>query len=177
MPYETYKELVEKYGATTVNTSPLCRFKTQRNSAKQRGIAWEMTFAEWWAIWQESGKWDQRGRGYGYAMARIGDSGPYKIDNIEIITSAQNTADSYIVKPAAKRVEMGLATKRKNGTLSRNGGREKKRFVVMGNNKTNRFMLYDNSGKKPKYHSFYKSREAAQSAGERIFPGEAQNGR
>lgn len=77
---------------------PVRLYRRQQQSAKNRGIDWDMSFAEWWKIWQDSGKWEVRGRGKGYCMARMGDSGPYKADNVEIITVSQNFKDSYITK-------------------------------------------------------------------------------
>ena len=83
--------------------SPLAKWTQQMRSAISRGIEWKMPLADWWRIWQESGKWEQRGRGQGYCMARHGDSGPYSPDNVYICTIAQNFSDSYITKPAAAR--------------------------------------------------------------------------
>lgn len=69
--------------------APLRAFGTQRNSAKWRGIAWEISFAEWWAVWQRSGKWPSRGRGQ-FVMCRRGDVGPYAAWNVFIDTAANN---------------------------------------------------------------------------------------
>ncbi len=74
-------------------------YSRQRRNANRRGIAWEITFPQWLEIWIASGHFDERGRGKGYCMARFGDSGPYHPDNVEIITVAQNSSDSYIVTP------------------------------------------------------------------------------
>lgn len=74
-------------------------YQKQRQNAKDRGIPWEFNIASWWCFWQESGKWDDRGRGYGYCMARHGDDGPYSPENVYICTSAQNASDQYIWKP------------------------------------------------------------------------------
>jgi len=83
---------------------PITKFIMQRkNATRQRGICWELTFREWWDIWQESGHWKQRGRGKGYCMARLGDNGPYKKGNVEIITCGQNISDSYVSKPWKER--------------------------------------------------------------------------
>lgn len=69
-------------------------FFDQRVSARHRGIDWELTFKQWWKIWKDSGKWEQRGRGHGkYQMARFGDEGPYSVDNVRIITSDANLAE------------------------------------------------------------------------------------
>ncbi|MDN7490552.1 Trp family transcriptional regulator [Burkholderia sp. AU45274] len=72
-------------------------FSVQRSRAAYREIAWEMTFPEWWKIWSESGHWAERGRAHigVYVMARFGDSGPYKVGNVEIITHSQNVSDSW----------------------------------------------------------------------------------
>lgn len=74
--------------------SPLDRFKQQRNQARQRGIAWELSFEEWMSIWIDSGRWEQRGnRSGGFVMGRYGDVGPYSAANVEIIPHEQNIAD------------------------------------------------------------------------------------
>lgn len=84
---------------------PTRKFLRQRQNAKGRGIEFLLTFAEWWQIWQQSGHWDERGRGQGYVMARWADDGPYSADNVYICTSGQNFSDSYITKPASLRAE------------------------------------------------------------------------
>lgn len=71
----------------------------QKANAKIRGISWEITFAQWWDVWQKSGKWAERGRGQGYCMGRKGDAGPYAVGNVYICTVAQNASDSYVWKP------------------------------------------------------------------------------
>lgn len=79
--------------------SPGVSYMTQRRNAEVRGIGWELPLTEWWRIWQKSGKWEQRGRGKGYCMGRLGDSGPYSVDNVYICTIGQNFSDSYLVHP------------------------------------------------------------------------------
>lgn len=96
---EEYDAHVREYGSSTTARTPLRRFQMHRKNAHTRGIAWELTFKEWWALWRESGHWEQCGRGKGYCMARIGDSGPYAVGNVEIITIGQNFSDSYLVHP------------------------------------------------------------------------------
>lgn len=67
------------------------RFRTQKNNAKLRNIRWMLTFPQWLAIWEESGKWEERGTGrHGYCMARIGDTGAYRVGNVYITTCADN---------------------------------------------------------------------------------------
>lgn len=72
--------------------TPIVAFQRHRNLAKFRGIGFELTIWEWWTIWQESGRWDQRGRGHGYMMCRKGDVGPYAVGNVFIATGAHNVS-------------------------------------------------------------------------------------
>jgi len=69
-------------------------FHRHRGHAKQRGIAFLLTFSEWFAIWRESGKWAQRGYHKGqYVMARFGDKGPYAVGNVHICSCSENLAE------------------------------------------------------------------------------------
>lgn len=71
--------------------SPKGCYARHKDNAKRRGIAWEFTFATWWAKWERSEKWDKRGNKKGqYVMARISDSGPYATDNTHIVRSEAN---------------------------------------------------------------------------------------
>lgn len=86
MPMEMVRHL-QKIGATRAYTY-------QRRNADKRGIEWAITFREWWGIWEESGKWDSRGREKGgYVMGRHGDSGPYAIGNVSICTHSENALE------------------------------------------------------------------------------------
>lgn len=69
-------------------------YHNQKNAAKYRGIAWELTLVEWLVVWELSGHLSERGRGADkYVMARKGDEGPYALDNVYITTCAQNGRD------------------------------------------------------------------------------------
>ncbi len=75
-----YEQYTKDYQKT-----PKGRFVTQKASATRRGIPWELSFEDWWKIWEKSGKWEMRGNRAGqFCMARIGDEGCYSKDNIEI---------------------------------------------------------------------------------------------
>lgn len=75
-------------------SSPKGKFAEQRRFAIRRGVAWELTYAQWWGIWTLSGKWDQRGNRYGrYCMCRKGDEGAYAVGNVYIGTWSQNAVD------------------------------------------------------------------------------------
>ena len=106
-------------------STPLGKFMQQRRQAKQREVAWELTYEEWWAIWQESGKWEQRGRKAGcFAMCRKGDVGPYRAGNVFIGTHANNVRD-------ANRGTQRLLGRGRGWTL-RNAGARRYQVVVGG---------------------------------------------
>lgn len=78
-------------------STPQGKFYQQRIQAKQRGIRWELSFDEWWDIWQRSGKWQQRGCRVGqYVMARPSDAGPYSATNVVICTSTENRKQAHL---------------------------------------------------------------------------------
>jgi hypothetical protein len=63
----------------------------QRNRAKSRGVAWEITFEEWVEWWGTD--IDLRGRQrFELQMCRYDDVGPYKLGNIYKATQAENDA-------------------------------------------------------------------------------------
>jgi hypothetical protein len=76
------------------------KFRAQRKRAAERGIAWEMTLAEWWGVWRASGQWTARGRATGQSavMARRGDVGPYSVANVYVTTLAGNFIDSHVFR-------------------------------------------------------------------------------
>jgi len=83
---------------------PIRAYQQQRNTALDRNIPFHLTLWQWWTIWQESGHWEQRGRGRdGYCMARIGDSGAYEVGNVRIASNLENIAESYDTSPADER--------------------------------------------------------------------------
>lgn len=106
---QEFTDHVERWGNTGVRGSPMHRYMEQRrNAVCHRRIGWEFTFKTWWDLWQRSGKWEQRGRGEGYCMARNGDVGPYSPTNVYICTIGQNFSDSYNIdhprRPKARRL-------------------------------------------------------------------------
>ncbi|WP_313752430.1 sigma factor-like helix-turn-helix DNA-binding protein [Mixta calida] len=72
--------------------SPLQAFKIQRINARERGVEWKLSFWDWWCLWDESGHWNDRGRGgKGYCMCRNGDEGAYEVGNVYIGTVKHNS--------------------------------------------------------------------------------------
>lgn len=79
--------------------SYLNEYKVHKSNAAYRGIAFLLTYEEWFQIWQDSGHWFERGRGANkYVMARFGDIGPYAIGNVKIITGAENVSEGNLGK-------------------------------------------------------------------------------
>ena len=73
--------------------SPRGFFTAQRRQAGYRNIAWNLDFASWMQIWQESGRWSERGCGQGrFCMSRRGDVGPYSVDNVFIQQFTRNSS-------------------------------------------------------------------------------------
>jgi hypothetical protein len=96
---------IKKYGCSwdkyqTIRSHPAMPrsiFKIQRNTARARGIGWELTLWQWWSIWQQSGHWEERGNGSsGYGMCRLNDVGPYAADNVYIATNRENMQDYWV---------------------------------------------------------------------------------
>jgi len=74
--------------------SPKRKYQEHKYGAKKRGLPFELTFEEWYDIWQKSGKWELRGQGKNaYVMSRIGDKGGYTLGNVFIQTASQNSID------------------------------------------------------------------------------------
>lgn len=86
--------------------SPKGKYRQQKANAKRRGILFLLTFAEWYGVWQDSGRWPQRGgrKLAHYVMSRKGDTGAYEVGNVEIVplpTNASQAANkSKIVRQA-----------------------------------------------------------------------------
>ena len=69
-------------------------YTDQKNLAKGRGIPFLLSFEEWKKIWDDSGRFNQRGKKTGkYCMARFGDKGAYEVSNVEIILVEHNIRD------------------------------------------------------------------------------------
>ncbi|MBB5663229.1 hypothetical protein GGE68_001405 [Rhizobium leguminosarum] len=72
-------------GTCKSDTTPLRAYQHQQQSATvRRGIPFKLTLMEWWNIWDESGRWADRGMGRGWHMCRVGDLGAYEVGNVFI---------------------------------------------------------------------------------------------
>jgi hypothetical protein len=67
-------------------------FQDHKQNARERGVAFLLTFEEWLGIWIASDHLHERGpRRDQYCMARFNDAGAYEMGNVEIITSGENS--------------------------------------------------------------------------------------
>ncbi len=73
---------------------PLKAFRHHKHAASARGIAFELTFAQWWELWEPH--YHLRGiRSGQMVMARRGDVGPYAVGNVSIKTSRANHREAH----------------------------------------------------------------------------------
>jgi hypothetical protein len=109
------KEISRKHEAKR-SGDPRTVYKCHKANAKWRGVAFLLTFDEWWGIWNASGKWEQRGRQTGrYVMARFGDAGPYAMGNVRICTSQENNSEGHrgkLVSDATRKLLSDIAKAR-----------------------------------------------------------------
>lgn len=67
----------------------LLKYNRHKHAAKNRGIAFNLTFQEWVELWGD--KYDQRGLGKeALCMCRTYDQGAYEVGNVRIDTHANN---------------------------------------------------------------------------------------
>jgi hypothetical protein len=66
--------------------SPRGQFSRQKANAVARGVNWELSFDDWWKVWEDSGKYPERGRLTGqYALVRKNPDASFNLNNIHII--------------------------------------------------------------------------------------------
>jgi hypothetical protein len=106
------------------------KYSCQKSKAKHRGIDFQLTFEEWWDIWQQSGKWNERGFRKGqYVMSRKNDIGPYAIGNVFIQLSEDNHKQVVLSN------ETRLVMKNKRlGNIESDETKQRKRIAMMGKN-------------------------------------------
>lgn len=72
--------------------TPEGKFLDQKVGARQRGIEFNLSFEEWWELWEPH--WSERGLGK-MVMCRDNDEGPYELGNVRIDTQANNNQESW----------------------------------------------------------------------------------
>lgn len=73
------------------------RYAQHMLNAARRGIEFDLTFEEWWEIWEP--RWNERGRGTNQlGMCRTRDQGPYAAGNVRLDTPKGNAGDRVLMK-------------------------------------------------------------------------------
>lgn len=74
-------------------TTPIGAYRQQRQNARRRGVAWQLTLGEWWHLWEPF--WATRGRRRNQlVLCQRGDRGPYAIGNVFIQSASRNCSDA-----------------------------------------------------------------------------------
>ena len=90
------------------------KYLNHKHSAKKRGIPFELSFEQWYDIWQQSGKWEQRGRGKdAYVMSRIGDKGGYTLNNVFIQSNSNNVIEGNMNRTITEETKTKLSNTHK----------------------------------------------------------------
>lgn len=74
--------------------TPKHAYSQHRSNAKARGIEWEFTFEEWWAMW-EPHFWNRGNKKWMFHMCRYRDRGPYSPGNCRIDTIEENRKEYF----------------------------------------------------------------------------------
>lgn len=123
------------------DATPLRAYQHQRYAAiARRKIEWRLTLPQWWAVWQESGHWPDRGAGRGYMMCRFGDTGAYEVGNVFIGPGAEN------LSAATKKHDLPIGVSRTHKS------------------RLNPFRAYCNVGGKQRHLGSFPTAEAAERA-------------
>ena len=100
------------------------KYRGQQSHSKSRGIEFNLTFEEWLDIWLDSGYWHLRGKGKGkYVMSRIGDTGPYSLENVFI----QSNSDNVIQAQRGRRNSLESNLKR---SLTQSGRKQTPEWIA-----------------------------------------------
>lgn len=90
-----YKSLLE-YSRSMIRAghgvyaTPMGTFRSKRNNVLYNGGEWGFKLWDWWQVWEQSGHWDEKGRGYGkYGMIRIDKTKGYVPGNVKIAKFGQ----------------------------------------------------------------------------------------
>lgn len=95
--FEQWKSLRSMH--KNFHLTPIARYIQHRSNVRREGITWDITLWDWWNIWNDSGKYNERGRGKnGYCMTRKEDKGAYTKDNVYITTISDNLKDGFIAR-------------------------------------------------------------------------------
>jgi len=77
---------------------PYNAYRSHKAQAKGRGIPFDITFEDWFTLWEPH--WEGRGANSadGLVMCRTGDKGGYTLDNVRIDTLSNNSIEAWVVR-------------------------------------------------------------------------------
>lgn len=70
---------------------PEGRYMMHKHRAKQSGIEFNISFADWFSLWEP---YLNLNDGVRYCMCRTGDKGAYEVGNVRIDTAANNNREA-----------------------------------------------------------------------------------
>ncbi len=77
--------------------TPKQKYELHRRGAIKRGIAFKLTFEEWWGLWEPH--WEKRGvGGQDLCMCRTRDEGAYELGNVRIATKKENAQEAAVAR-------------------------------------------------------------------------------
>ena len=96
MANTAHKMIISKRAGRMDRSYAKGRYHTQKGGAKSRGIAFLITFDDWYDWFLSQGvdrNIPQGNKGSSYAMCRYDDIGPYELGNIYLGTQSSNVKD------------------------------------------------------------------------------------
>ena len=75
--------------------TPKNRFAVHKRNALRRGVKFNMSFDEWWSLWEKH--WEGRGT-HGLMMCRTRDAGAYEVGNVRIDTKSSNASEAMLLR-------------------------------------------------------------------------------
>jgi hypothetical protein len=74
--------------------TPKAKYNKHRNHAKSRGIEFNLTFKQWWALWKEYFAARSK-EATNLVMCRERDLGAYELGNVRIDTASNNSKERH----------------------------------------------------------------------------------
>ena len=96
MDYKKVRKIQKEFNDPTqpTLTNPTYIFFRKQQNAINALIEWDLTFGEWWNLWEKSKKWKERGRkSHEYVLGRKNKAEGFTIENSSIMTNSQNIAN------------------------------------------------------------------------------------
>ena len=82
-------------------SSARLRYAQHKKNAAKRGVEFELSFEEWWAIWEPH--WERRGTHKDQlGMCRTHDKGPYRVGNVRLDSPKGNAAERGMMQKCSR---------------------------------------------------------------------------